>query len=273
MTMSALLIAAMVLADTTGVPCSNLAASDPVVHALNQIELAGTDLQTLSSDVIYRKDDALLGSREIRTGTLLFERIAGTPRLAVDFKSRVVNNRRRTEAKRIVYADGWLVESDESTRQFIKRQLSPANEARNPMRLGGPFPMPLGQKRDDVTKRFEVTQIAEFSDPDILNLAGATCELIGLHLIPLDNVPEADQWRSIDIWYDTSTWIPVGVVAIELNGDTRRIRLLRSRVNPTFEDTQRSALSIVEPTDAGWSIDVRPLPPSPLESPPESPDS
>lgn len=269
MTTSALLIAALVLADTGGVPCTNRAASDPVVHALNQIELAGADLQTLSSDVTYRKDDALLGSREIRTGTLLFERIAGTPRLAVDFNLRVVNNRRRTEAKRIVYADGWLVESDESTRQFIKRQLSPANEARDPMRLGGPFPMPLGQKRDDVTKRFEVTQIAESPDPDILNLAGSTRELIGLHLVPLDNVPEAEQWRTIDIWYDTSTWIPVGVVAIEPNGDTRRIRLINAQVNPTFDDTQRSALSLVEPTDDGWSIDVRPLPP-PL---PESPDS
>ncbi len=233
--------------------------------ALRQIETAGEGLHCLTGSVAYRKDDALLGSRDIRTGTVQYERTEGTPSLSVEFTSRVVNRRRRAELKRVIYSDGWLIESDATNRQFIKRQLARPDEAPDPMRLGGPFPMPLGQKRSDVYKRFNVTIIDGPADPFVVPKETDT-PIMGLHLVPKETVPESQEWSSIDIWYDCDSWMPIGVVATETNGDCRRIRLSDVQINPTLTASQRAAMSVSEPSEEGWSVDVRPLPPAAPDS-------
>ena len=253
-------ISACVLA-VSPVSSSSPESPDPRADAaLLQIESAGDGLDRLTGNVVYRKDDALLGSRDIRTGTVQYERTQGTPRLSVEFTSRVVNRRRREELKRIVYADGWLIESDATNRQFIKRQLARAEDAPDPMRLGGPFPMPLGQKRSDVYKRFKVSVIEGEADPFVVPKKDET-QILGLHLTPKADVPESEEWSSIDVWYDCESWMPIGIVAVETNGDSRRIRLGDVQVNPTMTEAQRAAMSVSEPSEEGWSIDVRPLPP------------
>jgi hypothetical protein len=225
--------------------------------ALRAIECAGADLRAFTATVAYRKDDALLGSAELRTGSLVYESLEKQPtRLAVDFDVRVVNLRRRAESKRLIFDGSWLVECDEASKQFIKRQIVAPGDTADPMRLGGPFPLPIGQKRADVLKRFSVQDLAGPPDtfvapkPDDVNL-------IGLRLTPREGTVEAKDWSTIDLWYDAETWMPVGVIATERNGDARRIRLTGMIRHETLPEASKQLLSIDEPEE-GWSIDVRP---------------
>ena len=225
--------------------------------ALRSIEAAGTDLHAFTATIAYRKDDALLGSQELRTGNIVYEAREKQPtRLAVDFDVRIVNRRRRDESKRIIFDGSWLVECDEAAKQFIKRQIVAPGDAAEPMRLGGPFPLPIGQKRDDVLKRFVVVLLPGLPDtfvvpkPDDLNL-------VGLRLTPREGTVEAKDWSTIDLWYDGGTWLPIGVVAIERNKDARRVRLTNMTSHETLPEASKQLLSIDEPGE-DWSVDVRP---------------
>ena len=66
----------------SGDPCTGPdAPTDPVVKpavdtALLNIEAKG-DPSTFSADIAYRKDEALLGRNEVRTGRVVFERHEG----------------------------------------------------------------------------------------------------------------------------------------------------------------------------------------------------
>ncbi|MDP6987264.1 MAG: hypothetical protein QGG74_04385 [Phycisphaerales bacterium] len=236
-------------------------AADPppteVDAALRAIESAGADLHAFTAAVAYRKDDALLGSKEIRTGSMVYEATDAHPtRLAVGFDVRIVNRRRQEETKRIVFDGSWLVERDDAAKQFIKRQIVAPGDSADPMRLGGPFPLPIGQRRDEVLKRFAVVLLPGVPDtfvvpkPDDLHL-------VGLRLTPREGTVEAEDWSTIDLWYDGATWLPIGVVATERNGDTRRIRLTKLTRHESLPVAATALLSIDEPGE-GWSVDVRP---------------
>jgi hypothetical protein len=233
------------------------AAALQVDAALTAIEVAGAKLQAFTADVAYRKDDALLGGGELRTGDMVYERRDdGGARLAIRFEYRIDlgDMARRRETKRVVFDKGWLVESDESQRQFIKRQIVKPGDTADPMRLGGPFPLPIGQKRADVLRRFSVIECE--GEPDSFAVMKGS-SVIGLHLVPLPDSAESKKWAYIDLWYDRETWLPVGVRAVEDNGDTRRIRLTALTPHETLSEAAASQLSI-DPPEEGWSVDVQP---------------
>lgn len=231
----------------------------PVDAALESIERAGVGLHAMTATIAYRKDDALLGGGELRTGELVYDaNPEGSPRLAIAFEYRIDlgSNERREERKQLVFDSGWIVERDEAAKQFIKRQIVRPGDTADPMRLGGPFPLPIGQKRADVISRFEVSMLEPPPDrfavpkPDSMTLTG-------LHLVPRAGSAEAEDWASIDLWYDQSTWLPVGVIATEVNGDQRRIRLIKTLTHKSLPEASASMLSIETP-DEGWSVDVQP---------------
>ena len=234
---------------------------DPGVHqALASIEASGVDLQTFTADIAYRKDEALLDRSETRTGRVAYQRLPDKqPVLGIRFDTRVLGDRLERVRKRIVFENGWLIEIDEPRQLTIKRQLVHAGETMDPMRLGGPFPLPVGQPKASILKRFKVSFIAPPSHRLFKPIA-ETSGLVGLRLCPLANTPEADEWSRIDLWHDPATWLPVGVEATQHNGDVRRIRLTSTSRNAPLERLDQGVLVALSPMD-DWTVDVRPLPP------------
>jgi hypothetical protein len=257
---------------TTFILCWTMLASapDPVDQALTSIEVSGLDLEMFTADVAYRKDEALLERSEIRTGRVVYKREqAKQPTLGIRFDTRVLGNRLEQERKRIVFKDGWLIEVDESRQLTIKRQLAREGESMDPMRLGGPFPLPVGQPKASVLEQFVVTELAPPTHGMFKRIA-STPGLVGLRLVPRANTPEHDDWSSIDLWYDVSTWLPIGVEATETNGDVRRIRLTNVARNTPLARPDEDVLVADSPMD-DWTVDVRPLPPLPSPPPSETP--
>ena len=248
---------------------------DPAVdQALREIEASGLDLHSFTADIAYRKDEALLERSEIRTGRVVYERAPDTPPvLGIRFNARVLGDRLEHVRKRIVFQDGWLTEIDEPRQLTIKRQLVHDGETMDPMRLGGPFPLPVGQPRASVLQRFTVAPVAPPTHGMFKRIAN-TPGLIGLRLVPRANTYESEEWTHIDLWYDPATWLPVGVEASEINGDVKRIRLTDTARNAPLARLDRGVLVADSPM-GDWTVDVRPLPtrpdapePSPTENAP-----
>ena len=238
---------------------------------LKAIEAAGMPT-SFTADVAYRKDESLLGRSEIRMGSLAFDRPTKAPGvLGIVFETRIIGARREDHRKRIVFEKGWLIEIDEPRQLTIKRQLVHEGEAMDPMRLGGPFPLPVGQRREDVLRRFTVQDAPKPEHPMFKPVAG-TPGLTGLRLVPRTGTPEADTWAMIDLWYDPITWLPVAVEARESNDDVRRIRLTNANRNMPLTPPQRGLLFSESPMDE-WSVDLRPLPPRQPAPAPELEDA
>jgi len=233
----------------------------PVHQLLDRVESSAANLESFTASVYYETYDDLLDRREIRLGKLIYritrpdDAERDITSFAVLFDSLIIGARRSNRMKHYIFHDRWLAEVDHEARQFIKRELVPPGRQLDPLKLGeGPIPLPIGQPKDEVLARFEVTLIERPDDGPLAKLDNVD----GLLLIPREGTPEADEYRRVELFYDQETNLPVGINAIELNGNRKTVRLSDVKRNPDLTDEQLQHLSIEEPDPRRWSIDVRP---------------
>ncbi|MBT8485735.1 MAG: hypothetical protein HKO59_12165 [Phycisphaerales bacterium] len=238
------------------------ASEDPVVQLLDRLESRSVDLEAFTATLSYETEDAFLGQVVKRKGALLYRIDPATTRagFAILFDVMIEDRRQFDRAMHYIFRDGWLVEVDHAQKQFIKRQVTPPGAAHDPLKLGeGPFPLPIGQRRDDVLERFHVTlqPLPESGPLARLREAGP---LDGLRLVPRAGGRAAKDIARVDLFYDRLTRLPVGIDLRETNGDRKTVRLRDVIVNPTLTDADLAKLDIDEPDPRQWHIDRRPLP-------------
>ncbi len=225
---------------------------------LDRLEQQAGSLKAFTAKVLYQHFDDLLGRRETRTGNIIYK-VDETTRntsFAVLFERIVVGNRAENRAKHYIFADRWLVEIDHEAKQFIKREVVPPGEELDPLKLGeGPIPLPIRQSREDVEERFEVS-LVELPEEPPLNILK---NVVGLRLVPKENTPEAKDFERVDVFYDRENGLPLGIIAIEKNGDEKTVRLDSVKHNPQLTDEQLAKISIDEPNPREWAIDVERL--------------
>lgn len=230
---------------------------DDVNALLNELESAAGDLRAFTADVVYINEEALLGRRETRTGNLIYQvdDVTGDKSFAILFDSLVVGTTRRNREKHYVFSDGWLAEIDHESKQFINRQIVQPGQSFDPLKLGeGPIPLPIGQPKDDVLARFDVTTVDVPDDGPLANLNNVD----GLRLDPKDGTEEAEEYQQVDLFYDRTTRLPVGIIAVLTNDNRKIVRLQSVQHNPKLTDEQKQRLSIETPDPDEWAIDVRP---------------
>ncbi len=234
-----------------------------VIDLLDRLEKSNDDLAALTADVQYEKEDALLGRKELRTGNLIYQQspAAGDSKsreksFAVLFENTIIANVKREDSKHYIFKQRWLVEIDFKNKQFIKREIVPPGSQLDPLKLGeGPIPLPIGQKKEDVLKRFDVTNL---TIPE-KGLLSQLKDVEGLLLIPKPGVKESKDYSRIEVFFDKATLLPIGVNQFETNGDRKTVRLQNFKRNPTLTDAQLKRLDITEPDPREWHIDVQPL--------------
>ena len=222
-----------------------------VEEILDNVEQA--NVSSVSATVSYTRTDPILERREIRTGKVLFRMGEGKQReAAILFDTLIIGRRKEESAKHYIFSGRWMAEINHDKKQFIKRELVAPGEADiNPFELGsGPIPLPIAQTKESILAKFDVTTVAR---PQEGPLSKLDAEVVGLRLIPKSK----DEWDSIDLYYDSSTWIPVGVQTIETDGTKRVSRLTNVSLN-VLTDTEAILLDIETPNPKEWSIDIRP---------------
>lgn len=222
-----------------------------VEEILDNVEKA--DVSSVSATITYIRIDPILERREIRTGKVLFRTSEGKKReAAILFDTLIIGRRREEKQKHYIFSGRWMAEIDYENKQFIKRELvAPESEDIDPFELGrGPIPLPIGQTKESIRSKFEVTKIAKPDEGPLSKLSDA---VVGVHLVPKTE----NDWESIDLFYDPTTWLPIGVQTVETDGTTRISRLTDLTLNE-FGEEDKQLLNIDTPDPKEWSIDVRP---------------
>jgi hypothetical protein len=227
---------------------------------LDAVERVADGLMDFAAAVQLETTDDVTGDTERRSGRVVLMQERGRPetrRFAVVFTTFVDGaGRMDTRPVRYLYADGWLTEADFTQRTLIRRQLARTGEAYDPLKPGeGPVPLPIGQRRADVERRFEVALADAPRIPALARLEGVQ----GVRLTPRPGMADRDLVRAT-IWYDLRTLAPVGIEAERRNGRTAVV-LRAPAVNGGLDDEQRALLTLAAGQTEGWRVDERPLAP------------
>lgn len=234
---------------------------------LDAVEGVAAGMRDFRSAVTVETTDDVTGDTERRMGQVVLVQDTGKPetrRFAVVLEKFIDGSGRADDRPvRYVYADGWLTEADFRERTLVRRQLARPGERYDPLKPGeGPVPLPIGQRREDVMRRFE----ASLADsPESASLKRVTEPMVGLRLRPRPGMADRDLVEAT-VWYDAQSLVPRGVEARRRNGRTTVV-LRNAEVNGGLDEPQRALLSLATGTTEGWRVDERPMPAEPVRTP------
>jgi hypothetical protein len=234
---------------------------------LEAVEGVAAGMRDFRSAVTVETTDDVTGDTERRMGQVVLVQDTGKPetrRFAVVLEKFIDGSGRADDRPvRYVYADGWLTEADFRERTLVRRQLARPGERYDPLKPGeGPVPLPIGQRREDVMRRFEAL-LAD--SPESASLKRVTEPMVGLRLRPRPGMADRDLVEAT-VWYDAQSLVPRGVEARRRNGRTTVV-LRNAEVNGGLDEPQRALLSLATGTTEGWRVDERPMPAEPVRTP------
>lgn len=247
--------------------------ADDLMRAL---ERADEGLETLTAGILYDRVFDIAGDRQVRKGTLTYASGVNTPgehrRFAIRFATLQIGDRIQEQDKTIIFDGEWLVEKLTQDRQFIKRRIVPPGQRFDPLKIGeGPFPIPIGQKRDDIVARYDVKLVAaedgvigqepEEKPAETEQLRKFVEGAMQLLLTPKDGA-EGD-FREIRLWYRKASgdeplgrWLPRMARTVNRSGDTSIVQLINVKTNTAVE---QGVLDTSLP-GAGWDVRVEDVP-------------
>lgn len=228
---------------------------DQVHQWLDRLEQRGQQIETFTAAISYLREDELTGDRQTRTGRVWYA--AAEPdddepaRFAVHFDQLVVDGALRRQDRHFIFDGEWLVEKEADRRIFQKRQVVRPGQTFDPLRVDGPFPLPIGQKREEVLARFNVA-LVEPEEADEENL-------VHLRLTPRDDVPRRRgeaEFDVIEIWFDRERLLPERVETRE--GHNRTVVALHGLAVDEADRQELAERFDVEPPPpgSGWRVEV-----------------
>ncbi len=154
----------------------------------------------------------------------------------------------------IVMDGRWLIDSDGRNRKFTKQELVPPGNSYNPFKIGqGPIPLPIGQPKEEIMARFNVTLIPQ-TDKDPVNTAH-------LKLVPInERYEQIYKMVQLDLWVDLANDLPTKVVRTEPGEpaddgtrDTTSVLLKELQVN---SGDARIPVMATPAAGSGWEIAI-----------------
>ena len=226
------------MAATATTASSPVGTDAPVYMLLVDMEKTADKFPTLESKVEYTVLISVTEERETRNGTVHMQRGSDAPaatttaaassrspdKFRIHFTDFKIGTKGQPLAEERVYAfDGvWLSTMDYKLRKLTRHQVAVEGEKVEALRLGkGPFPIPFGQKADDVIKFFDVkTRELKKGEP-----AGTTYLL----LTPKPGQDRELSFKKLEVWVSNETFLPAKISSLERNGNTSIV---------TFNDTK-----------------------------------
>lgn len=196
---------------------------DSTLAALQDV---GKKLKEFSSDIRLTEDDGL-GNNRVKAGKVYFQRTAdGSARIHVIFDKRISKGQIRDgEKTEYLLEDRFLTDRNYRTKSQVKREVLQPGEKLDLFKIGkGPFPLPIGQDPAEVKHAFDVKLIPPGKD-DPANTAHVL-------LTPKPGTQLAGKFKSIDIWVDNVSHMPVRVDNVDKNGTVQSTALINTVLNP-----------------------------------------
>ena len=219
---------ALALALSTAAVTAHAALSEnsSVDEVLDALDARGRSLSQFMADVTLTEVDEATQLESQRTGRVWYQKRQGNDRIRVTFDQKAEGRFNKPEKLEYLLDGGWLVDRDYRRSIEVKRQVLRPGEKINLLKLGeGPFPLPIGQPKDEVHREFDVSK----GDPALEGPKGAP----HVALKPREGTRLARKFAQIDVWVDPQTQMPVRIEVLDVNQVTRRTTELKNiRVNP-----------------------------------------
>jgi hypothetical protein len=235
-----------------------------VDRLLDRLEIEHGAIRLFSSPLTYRKDYDLEGDFETRLGEIAVT-IDPPDRDVVLVFDQIIDasGHGTSRSEYHAFEEGWWIEMTPDRKRIVRRQISRPGEDRDPFKLGeGPFPLPLAQKADSVRRRF-VASIGTVPDEPLFR---GLKDVEVLHLIPRTGTTAHEDHESIDLIFEKTSLLPVGVLVRHRNGDRTSVWLrspelhsdevgfMNGRIQKELSALRRKA------TAESWLIEVKVLP-------------
>ncbi|MGD8453266.1 MAG: hypothetical protein PVJ57_15725 [Phycisphaerae bacterium] len=230
-------------AQETGSPPASAPASQPAATATTQpaldpqvdkilTRLEERVVRDLRAEVTWRLQYVLDLDEDavVKKGRLWYQQGEPTARFLVHFTKKISSNRLHELDERHMFDGRWYIEVNSETKTYTKREIRREGDTANPYRLGeGPFPLPFGQKKEDILREFAVTVLppAEGDPP-------ATDHL---RLDPREGSETGRSYRQVDVWVareGPSAGLPMKLHSAKLDGTGK----VNSYLTITFDDVQ-----------------------------------
>lgn len=247
---------------STSAPASAPAITPQARAILDALEKSGEKYTTTLADVVFTVEDRAVGDAEERSGAVIYAKAsADAPaRFRISFatlKQGELEAIQKPSFKplniKVDYAfDGmWLTKADHKLKQLDRYQVAAKGEKVEPLRIGkGPFPLPFGQKADDVLKYFAVTT-RPVTDKDVPNADY-------LKLVTLPEHQKDINFSALEMWVDRATGLPVKAVSQERKkGELVKVSTAEFKNVQTNKPVEDKVFEI--PREIGWQVNVRPL--------------
>jgi outer membrane lipoprotein-sorting protein len=193
-----------------------LSSKSSINEILDALDARGENLKNFSAKAVLTDTDVSTGDATINTGNALFQRKGNNDaRIRIAFTQQQLGDKIFKVDHQYTLDNGILDDRDYKKKHETLNQVLKPGQKLDLFKLGeGPFPLPLGQKRQDVLKIFQVIKInPDPSDPP---------QTVHLQLTPKDGTQFANKFKTIDIWIDTATAMPRRIQTIDINQTTTR---------------------------------------------------
>jgi hypothetical protein len=220
---------------------------------LTRLETADKDLKSLEAEILYDRVFGLAGDRQIRTGKLFYvdskekdasgQPAPGSRKFAIRFDSLQLGDQAaRKEEKTVVFDGRWLIEKLPSEKIVTKREVVPVGKAFDPLKIGeGPFPIPVGQRREDILKRFDA-QLLPAEEGLKGNEPGDTPKLKAFvtkakaYQLKLTPKPDPNQdFKEVRLWYApdeaSHALLPILARTVNQQDDVSIVELVNVKLN------------------------------------------
>lgn len=218
---------------------------------LDQLDQRGQTLDSFVADVELIEEDATLATENTRVGRIWYQKLPdGSVRLRIAFTERLDKNAKRNDPIDYVLEGGRLIERQHTKKLEVRRQILRPGEKLNPFKLGeGPVPLPIGQKKEEVKKQFDVT----LARPEKEDPAGTSHVL----LRPKAGTSLARKFSLIDVWVDQKTQMPAKIMTSDRKEENLRTTTLKNvQINPRLTD-EDFRLPVIDETQ--WNVTVETL--------------
>jgi len=184
---------------------------DDVLDALRD---RGQDLKDFVAKVRLTATDETSGDSTTRIGQLVYQKKADeNARIRITFTQLKQGDRITAKKQEYLLDKGHFIDRDYQKQLEVNRQVTRPGQKLDLFKLGeGPFPLPLGQDKAEVHKAFEVTKAAPAkNDP---------ANSVHLVLTPKPDTKLARKFKTIDVWVDLKTHMPVRIATIDTQETT-----------------------------------------------------
>jgi outer membrane lipoprotein-sorting protein len=225
-----------------------IAADATVDQVLDALKSRGDTLKGFSADVNLTETDQATGDATGHSGKLVFQQLnKDDGRIRVTFTQRSEGDKIFDENHQYTLTDGWLTDRDYKKNNEVRRQVVRPGEKIDLLKLGeGPFPLPIGQDKEQVHQQFDVSLVAGAKDDPP--------QSVHVLLKPKPGTDLARKYAQIDVFVDRPTGMPTRIITQDVSGERVQTTLLTN----LKLDTQLSDADFALPDVQGWDQTVEP---------------